>query len=28
MKHVKLFEEFLSEEAMKVTPESDVIVDD
>lgn len=28
MKHVKLFEEFLNEEAMKVTPESDVIVDD
>lgn len=28
MKHVKLFEEFISEEATQVTPESDVKVDD
>ena len=28
MKHVKLFEEFISEDATQVTPESDVKVDD
>ena len=28
MKHVRLFEEFISEEATQVTPESDVKVDD
>lgn len=28
MKHVKLFEEFIAEDAMQVTPESDVTVDD
>lgn len=27
MKHVKLFEEFIAEDAMQVTPESDVTVD-
>lgn len=28
MKHIKLFEEFINEEASEVTPDSDVIVDD
>lgn len=28
MKYLKLFEEFIAENAIKVTPESDVIVDD
>jgi len=28
MKHIKLFEEFIAEKAIKVTPESDVIIDD
>lgn len=28
MKHIKLFEEFVIEDATQVTPESDVVVDD